>query len=559
MDHKYNNSNKAGATIKTIKRGQEERSAKQKADKLDLPYVNLATTPIDHSGLSLIPRKKAVQAGLIVVKKFGNSLKVAAVNPKDKKTKEILDDLEQKGFSTKIFIASQSSIDKAWNRFKKVKEERKEISKKVEIASTRIEESRKEISNIKDVRSRLTEIKTMNTSAVIELILGAAIELEASDVHFEAMEKEKTRLRFRIDGILQDVAEIPADRYNLILSRIKILSELKLNIHNKPQDGRFSIVISDQEMEIRTSIIPASCGENIVLRLLNPQTISLELEDLGLEKYALEIIKKELKSPNGMIVNTGPTGSGKTTTLYAFVKKINNPNIKIVTIENPVEYHLEGVEQTQINEDQGYTFEVGLKSILRQDPDTILVGEIRDNETAVTSIHAALTGHLVFTTLHTNDAAGAIPRLIDMGINPKLIPSALNLVIAQRLVRRVCKNCSKKYSPNKEIIKKLKDELKTVPEKIKHNYPKIDKGLKLLKAGRGCKKCNFTGYKGRVAVMEFFQIDRTMEKFISKSPSVIEVKEEATKKGMITMKQNGILKVLNKITTAEELERVLGF
>jgi len=304
--------------------------------------------------------------------------------------------------------------------------------------------------------------------------------------------------------------------------------------------------------------MPGAYGENIVLRILNPNTIGLELEDLGLEEYALEIINRELKKPNGMIVNTGPTGSGKTTTLYAFVKKINNPEIKVITLENPIEYHLEGIEQTQINPDKGYTFALGLRAILRQDPDIILLGEIRDNETAETAIHAALTGHLVFTTLHTNDAAGAIPRLVDMRVNPALIPPALNLVIAQRLVRRVCKNCANEYKPDARLSKELNNALKTVPLKIKSKYPKIDKKLTILKAGKGCEKCNFSGYKGRIAVMELFVIDKEMEKVIIKTPSVIDIYETAIKRGMITMKQNGILKVLKKITTLEEIEKVLG-
>ena len=396
----------------------------------------------------------------------------------------------------------------------------------------------------------------MTVTEVLEIILAGALKIEASDVHFES-EEDDTRLRLRVDGILQEITNLPSAVYNSILSRIKILSELKINVHDIPQDGRFSVDINNQEVEIRTSIVPGAYGENIVLRILNPDTISLKLEDLGLEDYSLEIIDKELKKPNGMIVNTGPTGSGKTTTLYAFIKKINNPGIKIITLENPIEYHIEGIEQTQIKPDEGYTFAVGLKSALRQDPDIILLGEIRDNETAETAIHSALTGHLVFTTLHTNDAAGAIPRLIDMKVNARLIPPALNLVIAQRLVRKICQNCAEKHKPDEKTLNSLKEELKTLPNNIKNKYPKIDKSLVILKPGKGCKKCN-NGYKGRIAVMELFTIDNDMEKLINKSPSIIEIKETAIKKGMITMKQDGILKVLKKTTTLEEIERVLG-
>jgi len=549
--------NKTEAKIRKIHREEEEKKAKSLASKLGLPYLDLSTAPIDPSGLNIVSLEQCKKLRIMVVQKFGKALKIAVKNPKDKVVKKFLEELKNKGFSFKLFVVSQSSLKSAWARFKKSKKERKEITKEIEIAPEKISRFQKEISTFQKIKNQLSTASAMTVTEIIEMILVGALKTEASDVHFEP-EEEQIRLRFRIDGILHDVADLPKERYNSILSRIKILSELKINIHNAPQDGRFSIVLEKQEIEIRTSIIPGAYGENIVLRILDPNTIGLELEDLGLEKYALEIINKELKRPHGMIVNTGPTGSGKTTTLYAFIKKINKPEIKIITLENPIEYHLEGIEQTQVNPQKDYTFASGLRAILRQDPDVILLGEIRDNETAETAIHAALTGHLVFTTLHANDAAGAIPRLVDMKVNPKLIPPALNLVIAQRLVRRVCKNCAQKYKPNQEIQKKLKRILTTVPVKIKNQYPKIDKNLTILKPGKGCNKCNQIGYKGRIAVIELFVIDQNMEKIIIKSPSILEIKEKIVEKGMITMQQDGIFKVLNKITTLEELERVLG-
>jgi len=549
--------NKTEAKIRKIHREEEEKKAKSLASKLGLPYLDLSTAPIDPSGLNIVSLEQCKKLRIMVVQKFGKALKIAVKNPKDKVVKKFLEELKNKGFSFKLFVVSQSSLKSAWARFKKSKKERKEITKEIEIAPEKISRFQKEISTFQKIKNQLSTASAMTVTEIIEMILVGALKTEASDVHFEP-EEEQIRLRFRIDGILHDVADLPKERYNSILSRIKILSELKINIHNAPQDGRFSIVLEKQEIEIRTSIIPGAYGENIVLRILDPNTIGLELEDLGLEKYALEIINKELKRPHGMIVNTGPTGSGKTTTLYAFIKKINKPEIKIITLENPIEYHLEGIEQTQVNPQKDYTFASGLRAILRQDPDVILLGEIRDNETAETAIHAALTGHLVFTTLHANDAAGAIPRLVDMKVNPKLIPPALNLVIAQRLVRRVCKNCAQKYKPNQEIQKKLKRILTTVPVKIKNQYPKIDKNLTILKPGKGCNKCNQIGYKGRIAVIELFVIDQDMEKIIIKSPSILEIKEKIVEKGMITMQQDGIFKVLNKITTLEELERVLG-
>lgn len=549
--------NKTEVKIKKIHREEEEAKTKKFAAKLNLPYLNLSIVPIDPSGLGVVPLTKAKATGVMVLQKWGKAVKIAVKNPENEKTKKLLEELKNNNFVPEIIIVSQSSLESAWKRFKEVKKERTGITKEIEITPERIGEFQKEIGTFGDIRKKLENASQMTVTEILEIILAGALKIEASDVHFEAGE-EQIRLRFRIDGILQDITDLPTILYNSILSRVKILSELKINVHKVPQDGRFSIVIEKQEIEIRTSIIPGAYGENIVLRILNPNTIGLELDDLGLEKYALEIINKELKKPNGMIVNTGPTGSGKTTTLYAFVKKINKPEIKIITLENPIEYHLKGIEQTQVNPGKGYTFAAGLRAILRQDPDVILLGEVRDNETAETAIHAALTGHLVFTTLHTNDAAGAIPRFVDMKINPKLIPPALNLVIAQRLVRRVCKNCAEKYKPDQKTQKQLKEILKTIPLNIKNKYPKIDKNLIILKAGEGCRKCNETGYKGRIAVMELFIIDKEMEKIIIKSPSIVEIQETAVKKGMITMKQDGVFKVLNKITTLDELERVLG-
>lgn len=549
--------NKTDSKIKIIHRQEEEKKTKEFASELKLPYLDLSIVPIDPSGLRLVPLEKAKESGVIILQKFGKGLKVAIKDPEKEQTKKLLEELKNKGFAIELFFVSQSSLESAWKRFKQADKERKAITKEVEITSEKIGQLQEEISTFEDIKNKLEAAPRMSVTEILEIILAGALKIESSDVHFEA-EEEQIRLRFRVDGILQDVTDLPTTLYDSILSRVKILSELKINVHNAPQDGRFSITIDEQEIEIRTSIIPAAYGENIVLRILNPKTIGLELENLGLEEYALEIINKELKRPNGMIVNTGPTGSGKTTTLYAFIKKINSPDIKVITLENPIEYHLEGVEQTQVKPDKEYTFTTGLRAILRQDPDIILLGEIRDNETAETAIHAALTGHLVFTTLHTNDAAGAIPRLVDMKVNPTLIPPALNLVIAQRLVRRVCQNCAEKYKPDSKLLLKLEEDLKTIPVNVRNKYPKIDKNLTLSKAGKGCKKCSMVGYKGRIAVVELFTIDREMEKIIIKAPSIVEIYEAAIKAGMIAMKQDAIFKVLNGVTTIEEIERVLG-
>lgn len=312
--------------------------------------------------------------------------------------------------------------------------------------------------------------------------------------------KKKIRLRARIDGILYNVIFAESKIYKALLSRIKILSGIKLNITKRAQDGRFSILINKDEIETRISVLPSGYGESIAIRLLSPKRL-IKIEGLGIRNEILGQFKKEIKKPNGMIIVTGPTGSGKTTTLYAILKRIQKPEIKIITIEDPIEYRLEGISQTQVAPEKGYDFANGLKSIMRQDPDVILVGEIRDYETAKIALQAALTGHLVLTTLHTNDAAGTVARLQSLGEKAANIAPAINIAVAQRLVRRVCKKCVKFSSPTKEEIQIFKKELKSLDRKVK--ISKLSKNLKIPKA-QGCKFCNFTGYKGRVGIFEFF-------------------------------------------------------
>ena len=540
---------KTNLKLEQIQRGDEEKRAKNLATELGFPYLDLRTTPIDKTGLLLITELESKKAKAAIVQKKQKELYLTCLDPKSRETEELIKDLENKGYKIQITIASQSNLEKAWKRYED-KTEKKAITHKTEIDIEELKQIQEGIKTIKDLKEKLSQT-SLNATQLLNLIMAAALKLEASDIHLEN-EEDAVRLRFRLDGILQDVTDIRSELYKLFLSRIKILSSLKLNITTVPQDGRFSFQSEGKEIENRVSVIPAEYGENIVIRILDPKAINLKLEDLGIQNHDLEIIEKELKKPNGMIITTGPTGSGKTTLLYAFLKRVNKPEIKIITLENPIEYHLEGVEQTQVSEE--YTFAKGLKSIVRQDPDMLLVGEIRDKETAETAINAALTGHLVFSTLHTNDAAGAVPRLVDMKVNPSLIPPALNLVIAQRLVRKICAKCFKEIKPDAKTLKQIEDGLKDLPSRAKK--PVIDK-IKQVNP-EGCEYCNFTGYKGRIGVFELFIIDDTMEKTILKTPSIAEIRETAIKAGMITMKQDGLLKLVQGITTVEEIERVLG-
>jgi len=432
-----------------------------------------------------------------------------------------------------------------------------QITGEIAIPLSQFSEIKKEIKNIAGFKEELERSLVKKMTEVLEVLLGGALILEASDIHIEPQEEE-AKIRLRIDGILQDIITIERKIYEALLSRIKLLSGIKLNIANRPQDGRFSFLLPSQEdnlaIEIRTSTLPAEEGEAVVLRILNPKSL-IAMEKLGLRKDLLELLKKEIKKPNGMIIVTGPTGSGKTTTLYAFLKEIQKPEIKIITIEDPIEYHLAGISQTQTTPEKGYDFASGLKSIMRQDPDAILVGEVRDLETVEIALQAALTGHLVLTTLHTNDAAGTIARLINLGAKTANIGPAINLIIAQRLIRKICPKCHRLEKISAQDLNKLEKELRGLSQSVK--VPKISQELKIPQI-KGCEACNLTGYRGRIGIFEGFLLDDEMEKFILTNPPTAALREKAMKNGMVSMKQDGFLKVLQGETTIEEVERTTG-
>ncbi|OHA24697.1 MAG: hypothetical protein A3B11_00650 [Candidatus Taylorbacteria bacterium RIFCSPLOWO2_01_FULL_44_26] len=425
----------------------------------------------------------------------------------------------------------------------------------LEISSEEIAEIVREAKSLPTIISILENTvaakKSYRVSRILETIVAGALAIEASDVHLEP-EEAYIRLRYRLDGVLTDVIRFDLDTYALLLSRIKLLSGMKLNIKKDSQDGRFSIRLGTGDIEVRASILPGAYNESVVLRLLNPKTINIPLEDLGMSGKLLEILLKEISRPDGMVLTTGPTGSGKTTTLYAFLKKVHNPGVKIITIEDPIEYHLPGIVQTQVN-DKGYTFTEGLRATVRQDPDIIMIGEIRDNETAVIAIDSALTGHLVFSTLHTNNAAGTFPRLVDLGINPKVITSAIRVSMAQRLVRRLCPLCKKEIAISEEAKKDIEATLSSVEDK---NLIPADR-TKIWVPG-GCEKCNMTGYKGRIGIYEGIMTDEKIENAVETNPSEREIWLAAKGQGLLTMKQDGVLKALRGITSLEELERVIA-
>jgi len=536
-----------------VRREEEESRAKLLAEKIGFPYLNLAFIPIESDALKLIPKEKAEKTKAAIINREVKTLHLAVLNPDDKETQSLIAELQKSGYAIKIFIISKNSLKKALSHYASLKET-KEITGQVEISDETLTDLQKEISDIKTLRQVLENLFKEKASQIVEAILAGALILKASDIHFEP-EKENVRVRLRLDGVLEDITNVPPSIYFLVINRIKLLSGLKLNIHEKAQDGRFSIFSGNAAIEIRTSVLPGAYGENIVMRILDPRVIKIDLEALGIREDDLEIINQELQKPTGMILTTGPTGSGKTTTLYAFIKKILTPDIKIITIEDPVEYHIEGISQTQVEPGKGYTFENGLKSIVRQDPDVILVGEIRDYETAEIAMHAALTGHLVFSTLHTNDAVGAIPRLIDLGIKPPIIAPAINLLMAQRLLRKVCQKCAKKRLLTKEELQNLKKILNNLPPRVKLEKA-LNEKTQILEP-RGCQDCH-NGYSGRIAVLELVEINDEMEELILNSPTEIQIKTAAKKAGFVTMLQDAVIKIINGVTTVEETERILG-
>ncbi len=437
--------------------------------------------------------------------------------------------------------------------------EAKKISGEIRISRLNYPER---ISQIAGFAKIISTFSQRNTSQLLEILMIGAVDLAASDIHFEAEEKG-VKIRLRVDGILQDLINIPPQDCAPLISRIKLISGIKMNISDRPQDGRFSVVEekigvpvgqqnASKNIEVRVSTLPSEYGESVVLRVLDPQSL-ISLEQLGLRKDLLGLFRQEISKPNGMIIVTGPTGSGKTTTLYAFLKEVQDPEIKIITIEDPIEYRLDGISQTQTEPDKGYDFASGLKAIVRQDPDVILVGEIRDLETAEISLQAALTGHLVFSTLHTNDAAGTIARLTDLGAKHASVASAINMVVAQRLIRRVCPKCVEMKNIDAVLKEKIKQGLKSLPKDI--DLPDLEN----LKTPiiHGCDDCGQTGFRGRVGIFEAFLINEKMERLVMKKMTTSDLRDVAIENGMITMYQDGLIKVLQGITTIEELERMV--
>ncbi|MDE1875155.1 MAG: type II/IV secretion system protein [Patescibacteria group bacterium] len=543
-----------------FKKREEEDVAQIVASRYGLEYVDLAPVPINMDALRVIPEQDARTANLAPFSLIGKRVKVAVVSPVADKTRDALDAIGRRGYEVTVAVASQFSLEKVWTRYADLSFTTETKAGALDISSEDIKTFIGEIKSVEDVRAQITEIlklkKGFRISKILEIVLSGALATKASDIHIEP-EETYTRLRYRLDGVLTDIMMFDLETFGLLLSRIKLLSGLKLNVKSEAQDGRFSVKLGEgedqTEIEIRTSILPGAYNESIVLRILNPKSIQVPLEELGIPEKLLGIILKEIDKPNGMILTTGPTGSGKTTTLYAFLRKIHTPDIKIITIEDPIEYHLPGITQTQVNTEKNYTFALGLRSALRQDPDIIMVGEIRDSETATTAINSALTGHLVFSTLHTNNAAGAFPRLIDLGVNPRVISSAITIALAQRLVRKLCPVCKKQETIQGEDKKTIDGVLGSI----------VDRTLVPAKSDTywkpvGCDKCNHTGYQGRIGIYEGILMTDEINKAVEYSTSEQEIAKVAKPQGVLTMLEDGIIKVVTGVTALEELQRVIS-
>lgn len=533
--------------LKDIKLKEEEEKYAESAKRFGVLFSNLKGVPIDTEALNMLDEESSRKAGIAVLYKTESKLIVAVINPENPQTKTAINSLKEKGFNLDILLTTPSILNSVWQKYKIIKQRVFKIGA-IEIDEKELENLQGQIQGLGDLKSKL---QTISITKLLEILIAGALKTKASDIHFEP-EASDIRLRYRLDGILHDTTNLDTEYYNQILNRVKVLSKMKLNIHDSPQDGRFTIKQKSVDIEVRVSIIPSEFGETIVMRMLDPRNIKVRPESLGIRKDLLEIIHQQLKKKTGAIMVSGPTGVGKTTTLYAFVNYLNDPGTKIITIEDPIEYHVKNISQTQVDPKKGYGFANGLRSIVRQDPDIILVGEIRDVETAEIALHAALTGHLVLSTIHTNDAAGVIPRLIDLGIRPQILAPAIDLTLAQRLIRKLCSNCKKRVRVTSEQLKKIGGILGPVKERFE--LPKLTSSLEIYTAG-ACIDCNNSGYRDRIGAFEAFVVSPNIERLILSSPPMSAVRDMAVAEGMITILQDAYLKLLDGITSIEEIER----
>ncbi|MCK4635577.1 MAG: type II/IV secretion system protein [Candidatus Moranbacteria bacterium] len=536
--------------IEMLQEKGSEEYASRIARKLSLGYADLHLLPINSDDVSLIKQELSEKYNLVIFFRAGNLIRIGTTDPLNSDTLEFLNELsETNNWEIRLYVISPSSLEQALKQYRGAYFIDSIDVMRLMLTGEELENFNTGIGKLLDLKNK---IDSMPTTELLHILFSAAVKLNASDIHLEP-QKEGVRLRYRIDGVLQDIVNFPHKTYKLALSRIKLMSGMKINIKREAQDGHFSFSVNKtRSIDVRVSSIPGKKFEGIVMRLLDNESINVQMSELGLIGKAAEDVQNNISKNTGMILTTGPTGSGKTTTLYTLVNHIKTPKTKIITIEDPIEYEIEGISQTEVSKDKNYTFAKGLRAIVRQDPDIILVGEIRDDETANIAINAALTGHLVLSTLHTNNAPATVSRLLELGVKPTLIPAATNIFMAQRLVRKLC-GCKERYEPAQETIETLLQMLTLVSPKAKVKIPKT---VSHLYKPRGCKKCNQTGYKGRIGIFEVLTMSENIEKLILNMESETAIMKTAIEEGFVTMTQDGVLKAIDGVTSMEEIFRV---
>ncbi|HEY1074790.1 MAG TPA: GspE/PulE family protein [Patescibacteria group bacterium] len=497
--------------IYQFRRSDEESYTKAQAKHYHVPYVNLVGYPILPHTLSLISVRDIESYKAVPFIRVGNKLRIAITTPTPETITFLQSIANQTGLEVSIALASPSSINFGLH-LAQLEDQKIAQAQHVAVSESQQKQALRAIGSRQELEKKLAQA---SATQVLDLLFAAATGMEASDIHIEPQEHE-VRVRYRIDGVLQEITNLTEASYHQILSRVKYLAHMKFDIKNVNQDGRFTIELAETTLDVRVSTLPSAYGQIIDMRLLKAHAEFIKLDQLGLSPNSLSLIKEAIALPHGMILVTGPTGSGKTTTLYAILDSLNQSGVKIITLEDPIEYRVAGIDQVQVENDKGFTFAEALKGVLRQDPDIVMVGEIRDQETADIGLQAAMTGHLFLSTLHTNNAPAALSRFVDMGIEPYKIAGAINLIIAQRLVRKRCANCQ----------------------------------------GEGCEACNQTGYKGRIPILEVLKPSKALDDAIVRKAAVRELYEIAQKEGMVSLHDDGMEKVKQGLTTEEEVNRV---
>lgn len=522
----------------------EEDWTRLLGDVWGIPYKDLTGLIIPPSILQAITESASKNYRMVTFERSGKDLSVGLVNPNDVAALDVLEFLSNEhGWRMRYFIISEASFQAAIRQYHT-------LSKEIESVLTQAEEKFADI--VTGEQEEVDEVmKRAPVAKIVSVIIQHAVEGKASDIHIEPLMRE-SRVRYRIDGVLHISLLLPKYIHNAVVSRIKVLSNLKLDETRLPQDGRIRLNVEGRDVDLRISVLPLADGEKVVMRVLDASVTPPTLSDLGFREETKATVEKSIKRPHGLFLVTGPTGSGKSTTLFAVMNLLNREGVNIITLEDPIEYYVKGVNQSQVRPEIGYTFASGLRSILRQDPDVVMVGEIRDNETAELSIHAGLTGHYVLSTLHTNDALGAVPRMLDMKVEPFLLVSTLDTIIAQRLVRRLCPDCQAAVEYPEKILTMMSDEFDSLPLALR---PKIDEGAKLYHSV-GCSKCSNTGYRGRLAIAEAIAMTPQMQQVVMGGNKPEEVNTELRRQNFFNMRQDGMLKVLQGLTSIEEVIRV---